>query len=54
MKATILALMSASSAHRIHHRHHRYGNEFVSIQDNGLIGSDGIGTASNDEMYAFS
>ena len=62
MKATILALLfSGSSAHRLHHHHkshlgrrHYHGDEYLSIQDNGLIGNDGIGAASNDEMYAFS
>ena len=36
------------NAFRIH------GHEYVALSDSGLIGNDDIGTASNDDMYAFS
>ena len=43
-----LVLASQTNAFRIH------GREYIGLGDNGLIGNDDIGKATNDDMYAFS
>jgi hypothetical protein len=43
-----LVLVSQTNAFRIH------GREYIGLGDNGLIGNDDIGKATNDDMYAFS
>jgi hypothetical protein len=45
-----LFMMGAVDARRIH------GNSLIglSARDNGVVGSDSIGTSSNDDMFAFS
>lgn len=52
-KAVIcLFLMGAVDARRIH------GHSLIGLsaatRDNGIVGSDSIGTSSNDDMFAFS
>jgi len=49
-----LFLMGAVDARRMHHRNHSLLGLTTTMRDNGIVGSDSIGTSSNDDMFAFS